>query len=154
MSASGGGVCSGGEGGVPGPGGRGCAWSGGVWPRGGVSAPGGVGIPACIEAEPPPVNRMTNRCKNITAGSNRVSTIYWVVSCHLRTKNRSDMYFRFRPLYFYRPHRSWGKVIFSQASVILSTGGACVVAGGGRGHWGACVVAGGHAWLPGGMHSC
>ena len=26
-------------------------------------------------------------------------------------------------LYFYRPQRSWGKVIFSQASVILSAGG-------------------------------
>ena len=39
----------------------------------------------------------------------------------------------------YRPQRSWGKVIFSQASVILSTGrGAC---------GGVCVVAGG-------MHGC
>ena len=26
-------------------------------------------------------------------------------------------------MYFYRPQRSWGKVIFSQASVILLTGG-------------------------------
>ena len=26
---------------------------------------------------------------------------------------------------FYRPQRSWGKVIFSQASVILSRGGVC-----------------------------
>ena len=54
-----------------------------------------------------------------------------------------------------RPQRSWGKVMFSQACVILFTGG---------GHaWllgvvstrmvarGACVV-GGHVWLPGGMH--
>ena len=36
---------------------------------GGVSAPGGLlpggGIPACTEADPP-VNRMTDRCKNIT----------------------------------------------------------------------------------------
>ena len=24
------------------------------------------GIPACTEADPSPVNRMTNRCKNIT----------------------------------------------------------------------------------------
>ena len=34
---------------------------------------------------------------------------------------------------YYRPQRSWGKVIFSQASVILSTGGgipACLAAGG------------------------
>ena len=63
-------------------------------------------------------------------------------------------------LSYYRPQRSWGKVIFSQASVILSTGGACVVAGGVRGCWGACVVVGGcvvargHAWLPGGMCGC
>ena len=85
---------------------------------------------------------------------------------------------------FYRPQRSWGKVIFSQASVILSTGGrgmrgcqgsgVCVVAGGhawlpggvwlpGEHLWllggmhgcrGACVVARGHAWLLGGMHGC
>ena len=27
--------------------------------------------------------------------------------------------------YYYRPQRSWGKVIFSQASVILSRGGVC-----------------------------
>ena len=32
----------------------------------GVSAPGGCGIPACTEADTPSVNRMTNRCKNIT----------------------------------------------------------------------------------------
>ena len=78
-----GGVCSGGKcllgGVVSAPGGvyvclgGGGAWSGGVgvpgpWGSapGGVPGPGGVGIPACIEAEPPPVNRMTDRCKNIT----------------------------------------------------------------------------------------
>ena len=37
----------------------------------GVSGPwgvcsGGVGIPACTEADQSPVNRMTDRCKNIT----------------------------------------------------------------------------------------
>ena len=55
-----GGVCLG----VPGPG---CAWSG-CWGRGVPSwrVPGpGDGIPACTEADPP-VNRMTDRCKNIT----------------------------------------------------------------------------------------
>ena len=51
-----------------------CSWGvsgwglsalGGVWTRG-VSAPGGY-ILACTEADPlPPVNRMTDRCKNIT----------------------------------------------------------------------------------------
>ena len=43
-------------GGVSGPGGclvHGSTWSGGV-------------IPACTEADPPPVDRMTDRCKNIT----------------------------------------------------------------------------------------
>ena len=45
---------------------------GGAWSRRGVSAlggglPPGGGIPACTEAESPtPVNRMTDRCKNIT----------------------------------------------------------------------------------------
>ena len=44
---------------------------------------------------------------------------------------------------YYHPQQSWGKVIFSQASVILLTGGACVVA------------ARGHAWLLwGGMCGC
>ena len=55
---------------MPGSGGRG-AWSRGVSAPGGVpgpgegcvSAPGGC-IPACTEGDPP-VNRMTNRCKNI-----------------------------------------------------------------------------------------
>ena len=61
---------------------------------------------------------------------------------------------------FYRPQRSWGKVIFSEACVhILSTGRACVVARGGMhscsqgGHVvaseGTCVVA-----LGGGMCGC
>ena len=46
---------------------------------------------------------------------------------------------------FYRPQRSWGKAIFSQASVILSTGGACMAGG-------TCVARGwGCAW-PGGIH--
>ena len=74
---------------------------------------------------------------------------------------------------YYRPQRSWGKVMFSQACVILFTGGvrgcwggawlpggvhgcqghvwlpgACMVAGG----W--CMVAGGHVWLPGGACMC
>ena len=43
--------------------------------------------------------------------------------------------------YFYLPQRSWGKVMFLQASVILSTGGRCLLRGG-------CLVPGG--LLPGG----
>ena len=42
-----------------------CAWSKGVSAPGGVPGPGGGGIPACIEADSP-VDRMTDRCKNIT----------------------------------------------------------------------------------------
>ena len=67
----------------------------------------------------------------------------------------------------YRPQRSWGKVIFSQASVILSTGGGMRGCWGGCawlregmcGCWGACMVARGCvacrecAWLRG-MHGC
>ena len=71
-------------------------------------------------------------------------------------------------------NKVWGKVIFLHLFVILFTGRACMVAGGGhvwllaggmhgswwRGMcgcwWGACMVAGGgHAWLlVGGMHGC
>ena len=68
------GGCTWSWGGVPGPGGvylvwggtwsqGGCTWSQGVpGPGGGYLVPGGV--PG--QVLPPPVNRMTNRCKNIT----------------------------------------------------------------------------------------
>ena len=71
-SASRGGVCS--WGGSAWSGGCVCSWGGvwcllpegSAWSRGVVCLVWGVGIPACIEAEPPPlVNRMTDRCKNI-----------------------------------------------------------------------------------------
>ena len=53
---------------------------GGVWSQGGVCSGGvcllqrggcllqggGCGVPACTEADTPSVNRMTDRCKNIT----------------------------------------------------------------------------------------
>ena len=64
-----GGVCSGG---VFAPGG---VWSGGggclLQGRGGSGLKGGGclllgGIAACTEADPPPVNRITHACKNIT----------------------------------------------------------------------------------------
>ena len=61
---------------------------------------------------------------------------------------------------FYRPQRSWGKVIFSEACVKNSVHGG----GGMRGCWqGVCVCwQGGHAWLQGrgmcgwqgGVHGC
>ena len=37
-------------------------------------------------------------------------------------------YFYHNDKYFYRPQRSWAKVMFLQASVILSTGGVCLSA--------------------------
>ena len=52
----------------------GCAWSGGGWGRGSM-APGGCMVwgdrvvvvsQHALRHTPPPVNRMTNRCKNIT----------------------------------------------------------------------------------------
>ena len=53
---------------------------------------------------------------------------------------------------YYRPQRSWGKVIFSQASVILSTGsglrGVCLVPG--VWSWGGCLLGGG-GLVPGGL---
>ena len=72
------GGCTWSQGGVPGPGG--CTWSWGVYlvqgggylVLGGVPGPGGVylvpgGVPGTWSGTPaPPVNRMTNRCKNIT----------------------------------------------------------------------------------------
>ena len=83
--------------------------------------------------------------------------------------------------YFYRPQRSWGKVIFSQASVILLTGGVpapgLMSGHGGSAPWGVSAPGGiwsrgvsapwGSAWWrppgrataaggthPTGMHSC
>ena len=69
--------------------------------------PGHVTCDACWEANtpPPPVDRMTDACKNITlpqtsfAGGN----------------NSNESY--------YRPQRSWAKVIFSQACVCPQGGG-------------------------------
>ena len=77
----GGGVRSGG---VPGPGG-GVSGPGGCLVQGGVSGlggrcvwSGGVGLSALWDTTPPPVNRMTDRCKNITLATTslRPVTIY------------------------------------------------------------------------------
>ena len=67
------GGCTWSQGGVPGRGGvylvRGCTWSGGhTWSWGvylvwGCTCPGGGGY---LPRYSPPVNRMTNRCKNIS----------------------------------------------------------------------------------------
>ena len=80
-SAWSGGVCLV-QGGLPGPGG--CLPGGGVCPVWGVSAWCGVclvrgvgGIPACTEADPP-VNRMTDRCKNITLATTSLRPVIMV----------------------------------------------------------------------------
>ena len=56
-------------------------------------------------------------------------------------------------MYFYCPQRSWGKVIFSQASVILLTGG-CFLLGGASSIGGASsrgVLPSGGCFLLGGV---
>ena len=64
-------VCS--QGGV-------CYWRGVC---GGVSAPGGCGIPACTEADTPPVDRITDTSKNITLATTSLRLV----------KNTSSHYF-------------------------------------------------------------
>ena len=57
------------------------ATGGGCLLPGGVSATGGVGIPACTETDPP-VNRMTDRCKNITLPQTSFAGgKYWMTCC-------------------------------------------------------------------------
>ena len=53
--------------------------------------------------------------------------------------------------YFYRPQRSWGKVIFSQASVILLRGRGCACSGCLRREGGGCLL--GRVSAPGGVCS-
>ena len=74
-------------------------------------------------------------CKSISVDCidiHSIECIIFCTECHVCL----DMHIN------YRPQRSWGKVIFSEACVKNSV------------HGGACMVARGHAWLPGGMHSC
>ena len=59
--------------------GRGSPWQGGVSLAGGIFLAGD--IPACTEADPPPpVIRMTDRCKNITLAT---TSLRPVIKCHL-----------------------------------------------------------------------
>ena len=91
--------------------GRGCLlWGGwGLSARGGVCSWGvGDGIPACTEADtPPPVNRMTDRCKNITLATtslrpvvNQVMQVYIALpSCQtdcLVIQNTGQLFVKFR----------------------------------------------------------
>ena len=52
-----------------------CLLPGGVC-SGGVCSQGGCGIPACTEADTPLVNRMTNRCKNITLATTSLRPVF------------------------------------------------------------------------------
>ena len=63
-------------GGVRDPGWVGVGPGGGAWSRGGCLVPGG--IPACTETVGlPPVNRMTDRCKNIfVVGKNQKGILH------------------------------------------------------------------------------
>ena len=47
-------------------------------------------------------------------------------AAELKVKERNGLVSRSRSAHYYRPQRSWGKVMFSQASVILLTGGGCL----------------------------
>ena len=74
------GGCTWSQGGVPGPGGT---WSGGcTWSRGGVPGPRGVYLVwgGCTWSRTPPVNRMTDACKNITLRQLRWGGKYWAWS--------------------------------------------------------------------------
>ena len=65
-----------GPGGVSGPGG--CLLQGVCVPAPG----GGCGIPACTEADTPPVNRMTDRCKNITLATTSLRPVKTLQNVH------------------------------------------------------------------------
>ena len=73
-----------GLGGVP------CSGGGDVPDPRGLSGPGGVcsgrgSIPACTEADTPPVNRMTNSSKNITLAT---TSLRLVIKFQLRSRCR------------------------------------------------------------------
>ena len=80
-ASRGGGVCSGG---VPGPRGGvmvsapgGGAWSGGS-ALGGCLLRGGFSLPG----DPPPVNRITHTCKNITLATTSLRPVITLSSCN------------------------------------------------------------------------
>ena len=84
---------------------EGCLLPGGVSALG-VSAPGeclflgDCGIPACTEADTPPVNRMTNRCKNITLATTSLRPVKKDPNCSIVTSftNHYFHYFGFSNL--------------------------------------------------------
>ena len=54
---------------------RGVSAQGAVSAQGGQCLPGGVCIPACTEADTPLVDRMTDRCQNITLPQTSLRTV-------------------------------------------------------------------------------
>ena len=80
---------------MSGPGG---VWSGGCLILGGVCSqggllPGGCGIPACTGADTPPVNRMTDRCKNITLATTSLRPVMNpIVKVASQTVKNSSIY--------------------------------------------------------------
>ena len=95
-SGPGGGVVPGGGGLVPGgwwgsgPG-RGVSGPGGVWSQGGVWSRGGgwCVVPGrlvsqhALRQKPPPVNRMTNMCKNITLDTTSLRPVKTQIPCYI-----------------------------------------------------------------------
>ena len=76
-----------------------CVWSGGCAWSGGVCAWSGGGLPQCLvgyhppgPGTPPPVNRMTNRCKNITLATTSLRPVIKAVS--LTTKRSTTLSFQ------------------------------------------------------------
>ena len=64
---------------------------GGLLPGGGwylVPGLGGGGIPACTEADTPPVNRMTDRCKNITLATTSLRPVTTDLDCYCSRCNQ------------------------------------------------------------------
>ena len=116
------------RGGLPGPGGV-VAWSGGVvaWSRGGgclvsggwLPGPGGGWLPGPrgVLRRPPPVNRITDTCKNITLATTSLRPVTSsVADPGFPQKGCAD-------LLLLPANEVWGKVIFLHLSVILFRGG-------------------------------
>ena len=125
----------------------GCTCPGGCTCQGGVPTQGGVPVQGVSAQVLPSVNRMTDRCKNITlpqtlfAGSNK-HTI-WLVA------KLSDVVNAINNAIIYHPQMNFAKVMFLQVSVCpqgsMHGRGACMAGGGGCAWWGH-VWWGRHAW--------
>ena len=89
----------------------GCLVLGGVW-SGGCLPPGGCGIPACTEADTsPPVNRMTNRCKNITLATTSLRPVTTTTTSGGSRGDVRDARPLFSPIFCPHFHAVFGKKI-------------------------------------------